>query len=355
MRQGWNDDWGVGIRVWLERAGRALLGRGRLELLEGIERFHSISAAARQMNMSYRHAWLMVQRINEAAGEALINAATGGSHGGGAALTPTGRAAVATYREIQEHLLHAAAAILPRLAQSSASPCVHVAAAVSLEEVLGQILTDFVLAQPTIRPRLVFGGSDELADHVIAGAPADLFLSADSRQLERLREAGLRADSKPVIVAENGLAAIGRADLPLHIRNPRGFVKKEIERIALAAPSCPLGAYTRGYLARLGLWETLTTKAVWVDNSRAVIAAVRSGRADMGLVYSSDAVRATECSLHFRVQRPPTPIRYGAALLKRGQRLEQARTLLAFLSSPAAQSRFRRCGFLTVPSHKRGR
>jgi molybdate transport system regulatory protein len=50
----WNRDWKVGLRVWIESAGRAILGKGRLELLEGIERFHSISEAARQMGMSYR-------------------------------------------------------------------------------------------------------------------------------------------------------------------------------------------------------------------------------------------------------------------------------------------------------------
>src|SRR5204862_168053 len=48
---------------------QAVLGPGRLELLVGIDRLHSISAAARQMGVSYRHAWQMGQRLNEAAGE----------------------------------------------------------------------------------------------------------------------------------------------------------------------------------------------------------------------------------------------------------------------------------------------
>ena len=51
--------WTVRLRVWVERDGRAVLGPGRLELLEGIDRHHSISAAARAMGMSYRHAWLL--------------------------------------------------------------------------------------------------------------------------------------------------------------------------------------------------------------------------------------------------------------------------------------------------------
>src|SRR5262245_54268609 len=90
--------WCIGLRVWVERAGRAVLGPGRLELLEGIDRHRSISAAARLLNMSYRHAWVTVQRINEAAGEPLVVAATGGVDGGGAQLTPLGRWAVSAFR-----------------------------------------------------------------------------------------------------------------------------------------------------------------------------------------------------------------------------------------------------------------
>ena len=100
----WMGDWAVGVRVWVER-GAAVLGGGRLELLEEIDRCHSISAAARRIGMSYRHAWVMVQEVNRAAGELMIEAATGGRNGGGAArLTPHGRQAVAAFRDLQEQL-----------------------------------------------------------------------------------------------------------------------------------------------------------------------------------------------------------------------------------------------------------
>ena len=76
------DDSRAGLHVWVERAGQAIVGKGRLELLESIDRCRSISAAAREMGMSYRHAWEQVQTINAAAGEPLVKAATGGVHGG---------------------------------------------------------------------------------------------------------------------------------------------------------------------------------------------------------------------------------------------------------------------------------
>jgi len=124
----WGSDWAVGLHVWTERDGQALLGPGRVELLEGIDRWHSISEAARRMGMSYRHAWLLVQGANEAAGEPLVVTATGGPRGGGARLTEPGRRAVTVYRELQARLRLTAEGLWPRLARDSDADAVHVAA-----------------------------------------------------------------------------------------------------------------------------------------------------------------------------------------------------------------------------------
>src|SRR3954454_18526026 len=108
-------DWRFAVRVWVERGGKAVLGEGRLELLEWIDRSHSISEAARQLGISYRHAWVTVQAVNEAAGKPLVAAVTGGRRGGGARLTPSGAQAVALFRQLQDQVHHAAVALLPRL------------------------------------------------------------------------------------------------------------------------------------------------------------------------------------------------------------------------------------------------
>ena len=103
-------DWIVGLRVWIERAGHALLGPGRAELLEHIHQHRSVSAAAREIGMSYRHAWLLVQKINQASSEPLVEAATGGHHGGGAHLTPAGQQALAIYQQLRDELSQSATA-----------------------------------------------------------------------------------------------------------------------------------------------------------------------------------------------------------------------------------------------------
>ena len=88
--------------------GRAI-GPGKIKLLELIDALGSISAAGRQMGMSYRRAWLLVDSLNLAFREPLVTSHTGGAHGGGAALTPEGVAVVRHYRAV-EAAAHAAGA-----------------------------------------------------------------------------------------------------------------------------------------------------------------------------------------------------------------------------------------------------
>jgi molybdate transport system substrate-binding protein len=317
-------------------------------LLEGIDRWRSISAAARQMGMSYRRAWLLVQSMNEAAGEPLVEAAVGGSHGGGARLTTRGRQTAELFRGVQQQLLQFAASALPTHHTAASAPSVHLAAAVSLEEVLGQLLADFAIQEPGVRVRTIFGASDELADHVLGGTRADLFLAAGATPLERLESRGILEAGSQTALAENTLAIIGPADCTPPVRKPGDLLRPELTRVALARPACPLGDYTRTYLEGLHLYEALLRRAVLVDNSRAVVAAVHAGQADAGVVYGSDAATVTGCQVLFRARRRSISIRYVAAVLRCGQQVEQARALLRFLASPQAARRFRRCGFLPV-------
>jgi molybdate transport system substrate-binding protein len=346
-------EWAVGLRVWLEHAGKAVLGKGRLELLEGIDRWHSISAAARQMGMSYRRAWLLVQSINAAAGEPLVLAGPGGVHGGGARLTPAGRQAVELFRVVQDEVRSSAASVFRRLSPLPQSPPVHVMAAVSLQEVLGEIVADYALLRPADHVRVVFGASDELADHLLAGAPADLVLSADPVQLDRLEAAGLADAASRRLLAENSLAAVTPAERPVAVRRPADLLLPAVGQVAWAEPSSPLGTYTRAYLDGLGLYEPLRSRSLTFENSRGVVLAVRTGRADAGLVYGSDAARTEGCRTLFRVRRLPVAIRYEGAVIHRGRQAEAAARFLAYLTSRPAASRFRQAGFLPPRLPKR--
>ena len=342
----WGKDWSVGLRVWIDREGHAVLGQGRAELLAGIDRWHSISAAAREMGMSYRRAWLLVQAINEAAGEPFVEAAVGGKQGGGATLTERGRMAVTMFNELHRELRSAAAVALPKLLQVSPETTtpVHLAAAISLQEVVGQLLTEYALHRPTTTVRAIFGASNELAAHLLAGAPGDLFLSADASHLDTLEAAGLADPRSRRTLARNGLALVAAGGKTLAIRKPADLLQAAFEHIALADPACPLGKCSKAYLQHLGLYEKLLSRAVQVDNSRGVLAALHSGRADVGLAFTSDAVEGGDCQVLLHVRPRQASVEYTGAAIRRGHETD-ARELLDFIASPTAWSCFRRCGF----------
>lgn len=95
-------DQAIGLaRVRIIFGDEMKLGPGKIDLLEAIGRSGSISAAGREMGMSYRRAWLLVDAVNRLFRRPVVIASAGGTHGGGAELTDFGRALVGAYRRIE--------------------------------------------------------------------------------------------------------------------------------------------------------------------------------------------------------------------------------------------------------------
>jgi molybdate transport system regulatory protein len=103
----------LSIRIDLEPEGR--IGPGKIALLERIEAAGSISAAGRDLGMSYRRAWLLVEALNGLFDGPVVTTQTGGSHGGGARLTALGRELVTSYRGLEREAEALAAARLAGL------------------------------------------------------------------------------------------------------------------------------------------------------------------------------------------------------------------------------------------------
>ncbi len=88
-------------RIWLEKDSELYMGWGRVMLLERIDKFGSIAAAAKSMRLGYRNAWLWVEAMNRLAPAPLVEKATGGVGGGHARLTEEGRRVIAEYKELR--------------------------------------------------------------------------------------------------------------------------------------------------------------------------------------------------------------------------------------------------------------
>jgi molybdate transport system regulatory protein len=88
--------------VWIEGENGAFLGYGRVVLLERIRQFVSITEAAKFLDMSYLHAWELVESMNSQSASSLFETATGGSGGGGAKLIDDGERAISLFREFHD-------------------------------------------------------------------------------------------------------------------------------------------------------------------------------------------------------------------------------------------------------------
>ena len=115
------------IRFRIDFDARCSVGVGKIALLEAIERTGSLSQAAREIDMSYRRAWLLVASMNAEFDAPVISATVGGSGGGGASLTTFGRALAQAYRELETRLAGLAAEHMGRFAPRSAGGRVPVA------------------------------------------------------------------------------------------------------------------------------------------------------------------------------------------------------------------------------------
>ena len=92
----------VNGRLWLESNGNRFFGPGPLELLERINETGSINKAAKQMKMSYKKAWEIINTLNEQSGQPLILTQAGGSSGGGSIISEEAKELISYYKKLRE-------------------------------------------------------------------------------------------------------------------------------------------------------------------------------------------------------------------------------------------------------------
>lgn len=199
------------------------------------------------------------------------------------------------------------------------------------------------------RPVLSFAGSSALARQVRAGAPADLFLSADEAWMDDVERAGFVQTGSRADVAGNRLVLIAPADTPLHLRIGRGMPIARVlgtQRLAMADPdSVPAGRYGKAALTALGVWPSVAARVARAENVRAAMALVERGAAPLGIVYATDAraSKAVRIVGMFPSASHP-PIRYPMARLTQS-RHRDAEGFRRFLLSARGQAMLARYGF----------
>jgi molybdate transport system substrate-binding protein len=224
-----------------------------------------------------------------------------------------------------------------------------VLAASSLQEALSEAAGAWA-ARGHPRPVISFAASSALARQIEAGAPADLFVSADEEWMDHVAKLRLIRAGSRVSFLSNRLVLIAPAASKARLGIARGFPLARAlgsrGRLAVADPaSVPAGRYAMAALTSLGVWPQVAPKLARAENVRAALALVERGEAPLGVVYATDA-RASKRVLVLGVFPASShpPITYPVAVL-RSATSPDAEPFRRFLISPAGRAVFARRGF----------
>lgn len=224
-----------------------------------------------------------------------------------------------------------------------------VLAAASLQEAITEA-ADAWAAHGHARPVLSFAASSALARQIDAGAPADLFASADMDWMDDVERHGLVAPGTRAVMARNRLVIVAARDARIaHIRRPARELIPALGRdgrLAMADPAAvPAGKYGKAGLIRLGAWDAVAPRVVAAENVRAALALVERGAAPLGVVYATDALAAPGVKVVgvFPAASHP-PILYPIARLKAATHPD-AEGFRRFLLSAAGRAILTRHGF----------
>jgi molybdate transport system substrate-binding protein len=228
---------------------------------------------------------------------------------------------------------------------------VKVFAAASLKEALDLQARHFE-TRTGERVVVVYAASNALAKHIEAGAPADVFISADLDWMDFLEARRLLAPGTRVTLLRNSLVLIAPAASTVRLRIAPGFALAGAlagERLAMANPDgVPAGKYGRSALRSLGVWSGVEKQVARTENVRAALALVARGEAPLGIVYRTDAL--AENGVRIVDTFPPAshpPIVYPAAIVAASPS-PAARTLLDYLRSADAAPVWEKYGFGVV-------
>lgn len=238
------------------------------------------------------------------------------------------------------------------MASTSSAATIHVFAAASLGNALEAIATQFQAQSPTTQIRIASAGSSVLARQIAAGAPADLFISANAQWMQYVLDQDRVINGTTTLLAENDLVLISHhpgAEITLDQETDfRQLLGSQRLAVALT-DAVPAGMYAKQALENLGHWGQIRGALAQADNVRAALKLVALGETPYGIVYATDAI--AEPHVHYRGTFPSTSharIQYPTALLvtQHAENVQRtAREFYEFLFSESARQVLKTQGF----------
>ncbi|MFC7439785.1 molybdate ABC transporter substrate-binding protein [Laceyella putida] len=233
-----------------------------------------------------------------------------------------------------------------------ASPTeITVLTAASLSDVMKELERKYESAHPQVDLVPSFASSGKLKQQIEQGAPADLFLSASSKEMDDLLRKGLIDSKFHADLVSNELVLIIPKDSPCPIKGWSDLTSAAVNKLSIGQPeTVPAGRYAKQTLEHLHLWKQLQPKMIFAGDVRQVLAHVKSGNADAGIVYLTDAA-TTDGITVAGVANPQThpPIVYPIGVIKATKQPKQTQDFYHWLQGPEASFLFSKYGFKKAP------
>ncbi|MBN9158926.1 MULTISPECIES: molybdate ABC transporter substrate-binding protein [unclassified Microbacterium] len=238
-----------------------------------------------------------------------------------------------------------APASTPTPTATTAAPAVSgeltVFAAASLNKAFDQITTEFEAANPKVHVNpITYDGSSTLATQIIEGAPVDVFASADQKNMDKVTQASLAGDA-PVFTTNVLQIAVAPGN-PLKVKDLSSLADPGI-KLVLCAPAVPCGNAAKTLLDAAGVTATPVSEE---QNVTAVLAKVKAGEADAGLVYTTDVKAAGSAVDGIAIAGADKAInKYPITVLKGSKNPEAAAAFQRFVLSDKGQKILADLGF----------
>lgn len=237
---------------------------------------------------------------------------------------------------------------------TSESRTLTVFAASSLTDAFTEIGKLFEAAHPGVTVTNNFAGSQALRTQLEQGAVADIFASANTKEMDTLVTDSLVPTNTAQIFLTNILLVILPANNPANIQTLQDLSRPGI-KLVLAAEDVPVGKYARQVLDKLnGLYGTSYKDAVLAnvvsneDNVKQVVTKVQLGEADAGIVYVSDAVAAPKLKSIPITNEYNVIAKYPIAVLSSAPQPELAASFIDFVLSVEGQAILQKWGFTPI-------
>jgi molybdate transport system substrate-binding protein len=216
-----------------------------------------------------------------------------------------------------------------------------ISAASSLKDALQDLEPLYQKAHPNVTLRFNFASSGALQQQIEQGAPADVFISAATKQINALQKKDLILPETKRDLLTNQLVLITPAQSST-VKTVQDLKSSEVQRIAIGDPkSVPVGQYATETFQKQNLADPLHSKLVLANTVRQVLQFVESGNAQAGIVYRTDAKTTKQVRIAQTIpENLHAPIVYPVAVVKNSKNQDAAKKFTQFLSSPAASKIF---------------